>query len=168
MLGYTANDPFKSFTIDKGSENDIEPYLPVATAEGIIGITVEVSEHTSLVRTILSPDLSIAAVCAETNADYGIIEGAVLAAEKNCTKLTHLDLYNQLKVGSLMITSGTSGLFPRDYPIGTVQSVGLESSGLSACAEIEPCADISRLSSVVVITDFTGKKEAENEDKTEP
>lgn len=168
VIGYTANDPFKSFTIDKGEENGIVPYLPVATAEGLVGIVVEVSKNTSTVRTILSPDLSIAAVCRDTNADYGIIEGTVLTAEKNCTKLIHLSTDNQLKPGYVMATSGNSGLFPRDYPIGIVKTTGFETNGLSACAEIEPCVDIARLSSVVVITDFTGKKEAEDADKDLP
>ncbi|HBB71760.1 MAG TPA: rod shape-determining protein MreC [Ruminococcus sp.] len=168
VLGYIANDPFKSFTIDKGEENGITPYLPVATAEGLVGIIVEVSKNTSTVRTILSPDLSVAAVCRDTNADYGIIEGTVLTAENGCTKLIHLSTDNQLKPGYLMATSGNSGLFPRDYPIGTVRTTGFEANGLSACAEIEPCVDIGRLSSVVVITDFTGKKEDSDADQDLP
>lgn len=163
VLGYVANDPFKSFTIDKGSADGIEPYCPVVTAEGLVGITIEVSENVSTVRTILSPDLSVAAVCASSPADYGIIEGTVLDSENGNTRLIHVDIDNQLKVGDLMITTGTSGLFPKDYSIGTIKSINLESNGLSACAEIEPCIDISRLTSVIVITDFSGKKEDSDE-----
>ena len=158
VLGYVTNDPFRSFTIDKGSADDIKPNCPVVTAEGLVGITVEVSEHVSTVRTILSPDLSIAAVCSSSNADYGIIEGNILSSEKGCTKLSHLNLKNKLKVGDLMITTGTSGLFPKDYSIGTIKSIDYDTSGLSMCAEIEPCIDITRLTSVIVITDFSGKK----------
>ena len=157
VLGYIANDPFMSFSIDKGSAEGIEPYCPVVTAEGLIGITIDVSEHVSTVRTILSPDLSIASVSSSTNADSGIIEGSVLTAENGCTKLTHLSLEHELRVGDLMITSGNSGLFPKGYAIGSVKSLGVESNGLSAYAEIEPCSDITRLGSVVVITDFSGK-----------
>jgi rod shape-determining protein MreC len=165
VIGYVANDPFMSFTIDKGSDDDIEPYCPVVTAEGIVGITIEVSEHVSTVRTILSPDLSIAAVCSSSAADSGIIEGSIANAQDGCTTLIHVDKNNQLEIGDLMITSGTSGLFPKDYSIGTVKSIGLNSTGLSVSAVIEPCIDISRLTSVIVITDFSGKKEAdENED----
>ncbi len=160
VLGYVANDPFKSFTIDRGSADGIEPYCPVVTAEGLVGITVEVSENVSTVRTILSPDLSVAAVCASSPADYGIIEGTVLDSEKGNTRLIHVDIENQMQVGDLMITSGTSGLFPSDYSIGTIKSINLDKNGLSACAEIEPCVDISRLTSVIVVTDFSGKKEA--------
>lgn len=159
VLGYIANDPFKGFTIDRGASDGIEPYCPVITPEGVVGITIEVSETTSTVRTILSPDLSIAAVCSSTNTDFGIVEGTVLTAEKNNTKLTHLSPDHKLKKGDLIITSGNSGLFPKDYAIGTVVNTGFEANGLSACAEIEPCADISRLGSVFVILDFTGKKE---------
>ena len=43
--------------------------------------------------------------------------------------------------------------------IGTVRNTGFEANGLSACAEIEPCADITHLGTVVVVLDFTGKKE---------
>lgn len=163
VLGYTTNDPFKSFTIDKGSAEGIEPYCPVVTAEGLVGITVEVSEHVSVVRTILSPDLSVAAVCSSSAADSGIIEGNVKSSETGNTRLIHLSKEHKLRTGALMITSGSSGLFPEDYPIGTVESIGIDSTGLSAYAEIEPCVDISRLTSVIVITDFSGKEVADED-----
>lgn len=159
VIGYTTNDPFKSFTINKGKSDGIKPNCPVATAEGLVGITLEVSEHTSTVRTILSPDLSIAAVCSASLADSGIIEGSITAAEKGCTKLSHVSTDNKIKAGSVMITSGNSGLFPKDYPIGIVQKMEYDISGLSMCSVIEPCSDITRLTSVIVITDFSGKKE---------
>lgn len=168
ILGYVANDPFKSFTIDIGYGDGITPYCPVATPEGIVGIVIEVSQYTSTVRTILSPDLSIASVCSATNADFGIIEGSVVTAENNMTKLTHLNINHEIKKDDLIITSGSSGLFPKDYPIGTVKSIGVESNGLTAYAEIEPCTDISRLRSVFVITDFSGKKETEYEAENTP
>lgn len=165
VISYIANDPFKSFTINKGSEEGIKPYCPVATADGLIGITVDVSEHSSTVRTILSPDLSIAAVSSASAADAGLVEGSVIAAEKGRTKLTLVDMKNKLKEDDLMITTGSSGLFPKGYSIGFVKDVKLDSNGLSYCAEIEPCVDVARLTSVIVITDFSGKKEvAEDED----
>ncbi len=159
VIGYTTNDPFKSFTIDKGKADGIKPNCPVATAEGLVGITDEVSEHVTTVRTILSPDLSVAAVCSASLADSGIIEGDIIASEEGCTKLSHVTTENKIKPGSLMITAGNSGLFPKDYPIGIVREMEYDVSGLSMCSVIEPCADITRLTSVIVITDFTGKKE---------
>lgn len=168
VMGFIANDPFKGFTIDKGYADGIEPYSPVITPEGIVGIIIDVSQHSSTVRTLLSPDLSIAAICSSNSRDFGIIEGTVLTAENSKTKLTHLEKDHQIEKGDLMVTSGNSGLFPKDYAIGTVTEIGVEANGLSAYAEIEPCADISRLRSVFVITDFDGKNgEDEEEEETE-
>ena len=165
VISYITNDPFRSFTINKGSEEGIEPYCPVATADGLIGITVDVSDHSSTVRTILSPDLSIAAVSSASAADAGLVEGSVACAEKGRTRLNLVDMKNQLKDGDLMVTTGSSGLFPKGYAIGFVKDVKLDSNGLSYCAEIEPCVDVARLTSVIVITDFSGKKEvADDED----
>ena len=48
VISYVANDPFKSFTINKGSADGIEPNCPVVTAEGLVGITSEVSEHDAI------------------------------------------------------------------------------------------------------------------------
>ncbi|MBO4523936.1 rod shape-determining protein MreC [Ruminococcus sp.] len=163
VLGYVTNDPFKSFTIDKGSADGILTYCPVVTSEGLVGITVEVSKHISTVRTILSPDLSVAAVASASNADQGIIEGNVLSSESGHTKLIHVPKKNKLKRGDLMITAGSSGIFPKDYPIGTIIETGFDSNGLSVCAEIQPCVDVSRLTSVIVITDFSGKNQEEEE-----
>lgn len=165
VLGYVTNDPFKSFTIDKGSADGILVNCPVVTSEGLVGITVEVSKHVSTVRTLLSPDLSVAAVASSSNADQGIIEGNVISSENGQTKLIHVPKKNKLKRGDLMITAGNSGLFPKDYPIGTILEIGFDSNGLSVCADIQPCVDVNRLTSVIVITDFSGKKEdEENED----
>ena len=158
VLGYITNDPFKSFTIDKGADDGIEPYCPVVTSEGLVGMTIEVSEHVSTVRTILSPDLSIAAVCSSTNADSGIIEGRVKSAESGNTRLIHVDKNHKLRIGDCMVTTGSSGLFPKGYPVGTIETIEVDSSGLAACAEIAPCVDIGRLGSVIVITDFSGKE----------
>ena len=161
VIGYIANDPFMAFTIDKGAADDITPNCPVVTAEGLVGITVEVSEHMSTVRTILSPDLSVAAVSSKNNKDMGIVEGSVASSQQGQTRLVHIDKNNKFKIGDLIITSGTSGLFPKDYSIGKIKSIDLDPNGLSDCAVIEPCADVTKLSSVYVITDFTGKREEE-------
>jgi len=156
VVGFTANDPFKSFIINKGSNDGIEPYCPVVTAEGLVGMTIEVSSDSSVVRTILSPDLSVGAVSSSTD-DIGIIEGEISLALDNKTKLIHLSKENSLKEGQLLVTTGKSGLFPKGYSIGTVVETGLDKSGLSDYAVIKPAVKIEKLASVTVITDFDGK-----------
>lgn len=156
VTGYIANDPFMSFTIDKGSDDEIKPYCPVVTGDGLIGITIDVSAHSSTVRTLLSPDISIAAVTSSSD-NAGIIEGSIEQAVAGKTMLKLVPKENSLKNGDLLVTTSTSGLFPKGYSIGTVESISLDTTGLSYSAVIQPSAKIDRLSSVMVITDFNGK-----------
>lgn len=164
VIGYVTNDPFKSFTINVGKADGIEPDCPVATAEGIVGITLEVSEHVTTVRSILSPDLSIAVKSSENDDDTGIVEGSIKSAGDELTNLIHLRTDNTLKKGNLLITDGSSGLFPKGYSVGTVKSVGMDSNGISARAVVKPCVDVTNLESVFVITNFTGKRGSADED----
>ncbi|MDE5946052.1 MAG: rod shape-determining protein MreC [Oscillospiraceae bacterium] len=157
ITGYIANDPFQSFTINRGSEIGIEPYCPVVTSQGLIGITIDVSADTSTVRTILSPDLSVAVVCPET-LDSAILEGYINDEGKSLCHLIHLSRDTTFKAGDKLVTKGTGGLFPSGYPVGTITEVIPSENGLSYTAEVEPSVDFEHLSSVVIIKDFAGKE----------
>ena len=161
IISRSTNDPYGSFVIDRGKKDGIKLYDPVVTSEGLVGVIVEVARSYSTVRTIMSPDLSVGALCVESR-DTGIVEGNLsLAADGKC-KMIYIDKENKIKNGDLMITSGKSGQFPRGYVIGNVTDTGIETNGLTAYAVIQPCVDISKINSVMVITEFD-KSEEEKE-----
>ncbi|MCM1357622.1 MAG: rod shape-determining protein MreC, partial [Prevotella sp.] len=87
----------------------------------------------------------------------------IKSAGDELTNLIHLRTDNTLEKNDLLITDGSSGLFPKDYSVGTVKSVGMDSNGISARAVIKPCVDVTNLESVFVITDFTGKRGSADE-----
>ena len=58
VIGRVTNDPFGSFIIDRGSKDEIKVYDSVVTGEGLVGVVVEVADSYSIVRTILSPEVS--------------------------------------------------------------------------------------------------------------
>lgn len=154
VIGRTMNDPFKSFTIDKGSKDGISVYDPVVTGDGLVGIVSEVADTYSTVKTVLNArSMSVGAICVETQ-DTGIVEGAVSEALKGKTRMVLINKDNTIKPGNLIKTSGDSGLFPQDYPIGIVESVAVDSSGLTSYAVIKPIVDISNVTAVMVITDL--------------
>lgn len=153
IISRTANDPYGTFTIDKGSNDGIKLYDPVVTSEGLVGVIVKVANSYATVRTILSPDLSIGGLCIESR-DTGIIEGSLKYAADGKCKMIYLDKNNTIKKGDLIITSGNSGQFPQGYVIGNVTETGIEESGLTAYAVIEPAVNPLKISNVMVITDF--------------
>lgn len=158
IISRTANDPYGTFIIDKGSNDGIKLYDPVATSEGLVGVVTEVAKSYSTVRTILSPDLSIGALCVESR-DTGIIEGSLSYAADGKCKMIYLSKNHKIKKGDLIISSGDSGHFPQGYIIGNVVETGIEDSGLTAYAVIKPAVDISSVTSVMVITEFNKVEE---------
>lgn len=157
VISRTANDPYASFVIDRGSEDDISLYDPVVTFEGIVGIITEVAETYSTVETVLSPDIAIGAICRQTN-DTGIVQGNIKYARDGKCEMIYIDRENRLEEGSIITTSGASGRFPKDFLIGSVEYTEADESGLSSYAVIKPYVDIQKVSSVMVITAFNGQE----------
>lgn len=161
IISRTANDPYGTFTIDITGTDSIKLYDPVVTSEGLVGVITELANNYATVRTILSPDLSIGGLCIESR-DTGIIEGSLSYAADGKCKMIYLDKANKIKVGDLIVSSGNSGQFPQGYIIGNVTETGIEESGLTAYAVIEPAVNPKDITAVMVMTDFN-KTEKENE-----
>lgn len=163
IIGYVTNDPFNSFYINKGendnkdSEHKIEVYDPVVTSEGLVGIITEVADTYSVVTTILSDEISVSAVVSGTK-DSGVVEGSMNVVGDGKTRMIHIDKEKcKSKAGNLVVTSSDSGIFPSGYLIGTIDSIGTSESGLTNYADITPSVDFDNLSTVMVILDFDGK-----------
>jgi rod shape-determining protein MreC len=163
IISKTANDPFGSFVIDKGTADGISVYDPVITDAGLVGIVTKASTTYSRVTTILSPEVPVGAYCIRNNTT-GIVEcDAELAAEGIC-RMKYIEKDSDLEVGDIIVTSGNSGLFPKDRIIGTVEEIYIEESGLSKTAIIKPIADIKEIQSVFIITSFNGQGESYEEE----
>lgn len=157
VVGYVANDPYRTFIIDGGSEDGVSLYDPVMTAQGMVGMITELGTDTATVSTILSPDVYIAALSSKTR-EKGIVTGNISMLLDGCCKMEYLEKETGLQKDHVILTSGENGYFPRGCVIGFVQETGLEATGLSAYAKIRPAVDLANLTKVVVITDFSGKE----------
>lgn len=158
VIGRTTNDPYGSFIIDRGTNDDIAQYDPVITKYGLVGIVSKVSSTYCRVKTILSPDVPVGVYCVR-NKDTGVIEGDVEYARDGLCKMKYISRESDIKKGDIVATSGSSGLFPTDRLVGIVEEVQLEDSGLSLYAVIRPIVDVDAVTDVFVITEFNGQGE---------
>jgi rod shape-determining protein MreC len=71
--------------------------------------------------------------------------------------MIYLERDTKLQEGDLIKTSGTGGLFPQGYLIGSVDHLELMDSGLSKYAVLNPAVNFDALTSVMVILDYDGK-----------
>ena len=149
----------QSFQINMGEEDGLTRNAPVICNAGLIGVVTELSPHYATVTTILSPELSVGAVVLET-CDSGIIEGDLKYAADGNAKMIYLDENSSVKEHNLVITAGTTGLFPYGLQIGNVVETGIESTSLTKYAVVRPVVDFSDLETVTVLLDFAGKGES--------
>ncbi len=74
------------------------------------------------------------------------------------TRLELLPKDTGIKPGDTIVTAGTSGFYPRNIIIGTVEEVLLEQSGITRTAVIRPVSEIDEIKNVFVLTNFLGKQ----------
>lgn len=150
-----AGDIYGGFTIDRGSADGISLYDPVFTSVGLVGIIGEISEHYSVVKTILSPDVNVGLVTARTKS-VGITENDAEYAAAGYCIMSFVSKSSDIKEGDIVMTSGSS-VFPGDIMFGTVQSVFSDSNGLTKHAVIDPSEDVFKITQVFVVTGFEGQ-----------
>ncbi|MFR9190472.1 MAG: rod shape-determining protein MreC [Anaerotruncus massiliensis (ex Togo et al. 2019)] len=164
LASVVARDPddrFYSFTIDRGSLSGIEPLDPVVTADGLVGVVREVGVNYSKVVTILDVWIDVGARDVRTR-DIGIVTGSVdLAADGKC-RLNYLPRESGAAPGDIVVTSGIGdSLYPQGLLIGKITRIDNAPGDISLFAEIEPFADVRRLTDVMVIKSFEGQGGAE-------
>lgn len=155
LIARDNDDPFGSFTINKGSASGISKHDPVITDAGIVGYVTEVGLTSCKVTTILSPDITLGALDNRTS-DSGIITGSLAFAENGFCKFSNLARSCTVAVGDYIVTSG-EGIFPEGLLVGSVNNIGIDETNNSIYAEVKPFAQLSELRSVMVITSFEGQ-----------
>lgn len=152
VIARTTNDPYGSFTVDKGANDGIKPGDPVVTETGIVGVCFEVSPSTSKVRTLYSPKTAVGVYTVRTKAE-GIAEGGYDLAINGRIRMSYISKESDIREGDVIVTSGSAN-YPAGQLIGTVESVEMEQNGLSKFAIIIPAEDPNTITSVFVITDY--------------
>lgn len=153
VIARTTNDPYASFTIDKGAGDGITPGDPVVTQNGIVGVCYEVSPATCKVRTLFSPKTAVGVYTVRTKSE-GIVSGGYDLAQNGRIRMSYISKESDIAEGDVIVTSGSTN-YPAGQLIGTVESVDMESSGLSKYAVIIPAEDPRTITSVFVITNYT-------------
>lgn len=155
-----ASGWWQTLTLNRGSDDGLEPGSAVVTPEGLIGRTQEISRRTSDVLLITDPNCRVSCELA-THGAYGILKGK----ETVLTTPTRLEMFTPLQPcqmdyidkdkpavpGEDVLTSGLGGLFPKGLPVGKISRVQIDESKLYLRAEVTPSARLGALRYVFVV-----------------
>ena len=109
-----------TITLSAGARAGILPFSPVVAPEGLVGMVKSVDPTMSIAIAWAHPDFRVSAMSIDGNA-FGIV-GAHLGSEpeRYLLEMRGVPLRNNLKPGTLIVSSGLGGTFPRGIPVGTV------------------------------------------------
>ena len=142
-------DRFKNFiTINKGEVDGVMPGMAVISPLGAVGKVKKVSEHYSVVTSILHIDYMISGVLKETN-HFGTVQWN--GKDPNFTKFNFIPRHVKPAVGDTVVTSGFNAIFPEGIMIGTISEVELSPEALTYDLTLVLSQDFRKLSYVSVV-----------------
>ena len=143
---------FSTFTIDKGSADGIKTNMNVIAGSGLVGIVTQAGTHYSTVRSVIDDTNHVSGMILETN-DNCIISGNLkLMTESSMIELSALeDDKNAVDAGAAVVTSNISDKYLPGLLVGYVESLEVDSSGLTKSGTIVPVVDFKHLRDVLVI-----------------
>jgi rod shape-determining protein MreC len=114
-----AGDEFL-LALAAGSDAGVQPFLPVVTADGLVGMVQSVDRATSFAITWAHPDFRVSAMSIDEGA-FGIIQPHLGAgAERWLLEMRGVPFRAKLDPGTLLVSSGLGSTYPRGIPVGTV------------------------------------------------
>jgi rod shape-determining protein MreC len=109
-----------SITLTAGSDAGIQPFLPVVTADGLVGMVESVDPGMSSAIAWAHPDFRVSAMSVDQSA-FGIIQPHLASgAERWLLEMRGVPFRAKLDTGTLIVSSGLGATYPRGIPVGTV------------------------------------------------
>jgi rod shape-determining protein MreC len=133
--------------LDRG-EGQIEPGMPVVTAQGVVGRVAATAGGTAEVQLAVDPRSAIHVTIPRTGG-RGLLVGKGGDSGYRC-RLQYLSRADGVKPGDQVVTTGLGG-FPRDLPVGTIAQVALEPGAMFQDVDVAPAVDFARVSEVLVV-----------------
>ncbi|MDG9729888.1 rod shape-determining protein MreC [Ignatzschineria sp. RMDPL8A] len=147
LLNITS-DPYRHLImLNQGERQEIHNNSPILNNSGIIGQIIEISPFSSKAILITDPHHSLP-IEVNHNGVRGIASGN---GKINQLDVTNIPYSDDLKVGDLLVTSGLDGIFPHGYPVATIDSIDIDSTGFFAKITATPTANLERIREVLVL-----------------
>src|SRR5690606_26792399 len=146
-ISNTVNRFTNFLTVNKGSEDVIEPGMAVISPLGAVGKVRAVSRHYSVVTSILHVDVQVSALLRRTG-HFGTIQWDGI--NPDIVKVKFIPRHVEPVKGDTGVTSGYNAIFPEGIMIGTIEEIHLTDE-LFFDLKVKLSQDFRKLSYVEVV-----------------
>jgi len=142
----------RTLLLSAGLRDGARPFQPVITPEGLLGVVSRSGPATSVANTWAHPEFRVSAVT-----DSGQVLGIVAPSASPDPNLAVLEFRgvayrDTVPDGTLVVTAGLGGVFPRGIAIGRVSGVRREELGWERVYRLIPMVNPGVASHVLLLT----------------
>jgi rod shape-determining protein MreC len=144
VIGSSADPTSHTLFINRGEHDRLRMNMGVVTPDGIVGKIVEVLPNTAQVLLINDKDSGVGALFSATRT-HGVVRGSGDPEPR----MEYVINNEKVQSGDAIVTSGEDRIFPKDFPIGTVESA--KPGSPFQVIRVQPSARLDRLEEVLVL-----------------
>lgn len=138
------------FLLTMGRQHGVHVGAPIIAAEGLVGRVSNLDDAQALAIDWTHPDFRASAMTADGET-FGIVEPRHRGGGEPLLALTGTAFHTELPEGTLIVTSGRGGVYPRGIPIGAVVGMEDEEAGWRKSYLLQPFVGPAEMTHVLVL-----------------
>ena len=148
VVDKSINKTDNYITLDRGSDDGVEPDMGVMGVDGIVGVVYKCTEHYSLVMPLLNSKSRVSCKVYGSG-DIGYLQWS--GGDSRYAMLHDLPRYADVAVGDTIVTSGNSSFFPEGLMVGIVNELYPSQDGLYVALKVELATQFAKLEHAFVL-----------------
>jgi rod shape-determining protein MreC len=156
VLRQSAPTDGRTLLLGAGRDAGVLPGDPVVSPEGLVGLVVSAGRQTAVAMTWAHPDFRASSVT-EDGSVLGIAAPATgVDPSQGFLELRGVPYRDTVAVGTLVVTSGLTGVYPKGIPVGRIAGIRREEAGWERVYRLQPLANPGQVTHVLVHVDPRG------------
>jgi rod shape-determining protein MreC len=151
VINNSYNKPNNYLTINKGTNQKIEPDMGVVNSLGLVGIIEKTSNNYATVQSILNIKSAINAKVKNSN-HFGSLTWN--AKNVGYAQLIDVPRLAHIRKGDTIVTGGRSDIFPENIPIGRIEKAYLDTETNNYTIDVRLFNDMTNLGNVYIINNL--------------
>lgn len=141
----------RTLLLSAGSRQGVAPFNPVLAPEGLIGVILSVTPTSSIAMTWSHPEFRVSAFTVGGNALGVVAPSADVRAAEGSLELRGVPYRDSVPLGTLVLSSGLGGVFPKGIPVGTVTGTVREEAGWERVYRLRAAANPGSAAHVLIL-----------------
>jgi rod shape-determining protein MreC len=142
----------RTLLLSVGSRQGIGPFNPVVAPEGLIGVVLSVTSRSSIAMSWAHPEFRVSAFTIGGNALGVVAPSSEGRNTEGTLELRGVPYRDSVPLGTLVLSSGLGGVFPKGIPVGTVTGTVREEAGWERVYRLRPAANPGSATHVLILT----------------